>query len=145
MTLLPYAVWNEKGFTTFHLTNRQKNSLTPKPLQGKGNIRQEIVPTNTIDEIVAEIGVDIPNLVIITVNGVEVEALQGMERILDEGTNLVIAAKYIINGTPTYQLVTTLLEKKGYNFILDHYGFTKNESPENHAVIYASQKLSDPK
>ena len=33
-----------------------------------------------------------------------------------------------------------LLEERGYHVILDHLGFTKNENPERHAVVYASRQ-----
>lgn len=142
VTVLPYAIWNKKGSTTFHLTNRQKNSLVTDPIRRKGRIYTRTVPTSTIDEIIAETGVPTPDLVIITVNGVEVEALQGMKRTLEKGTNLVVAAKYVIDGLPTYQPVTAILRENRYEVILDHYGFTKNEDPENHAVVYAHKPES---
>jgi FkbM family methyltransferase len=139
--VLPYAVWNEKGTTVFHLTNWQKNSLLPEPLRGKGRIHTRNIPTNTIDQIIVETGISTPDFVIITVNGVEVEALQGMSQTLEKGTHLVIAAKYVIGGVPTYQSVTKLLQSQGYEVILDHYGFTKNENPDEHAVVYAWKQV----
>jgi FkbM family methyltransferase len=142
VTVLPYAVWNEKGSRVFHRANRQKNSLSLQSLSGKGRIHSRTVPTSTIDEIIGETSISTPDLVIITVNGVEVEALQGMERTLEKGTNLVIAAKYVIDGVPTYERVTTLLQEKGYQVILDRYGFTKIENPDRHAVVYAHKKKS---
>jgi hypothetical protein len=65
-----------------------------------------------------------------------------MERTIENGTNLVIAAKYVIDGGPTYQSVAAMLQKRGYEVILDHYGFTKNEDPEKHAVVYAQKPKS---
>ena len=108
----------------------------------KGEFTPELFQLSTIDEIIAETGVPTPDLVIITVNGVEVEALQGMKRTLEKGTNLVVAAKYVIDGLPTYQPVTAILRENRYEVILDHYGFTKNEDPENHAVVYAHKPES---
>jgi hypothetical protein len=109
-------------------------------LRGKGTIHEMTVPTATIDDIVAETRIPRVDLVIITVNGAEVEALKGMDRTLEKDVHLVIAAKYIVEGMPTHQRVTKLLEDKGYRCILDHYGFTKNENPEQQAVIYAGRE-----
>lgn len=139
VTLLPYAVWNEKGTVTFYLTDRQKNSLLPDLLRGKGKMHEITVPTATIDSIVEETGISAPNFVIITVNGAEVEALEGMSNTLDKGVHLVVAAKYVVKGVPTHQRVVALLEERGYRVIRDHYGFTKNENPKQQAVIYASR------
>ena len=139
VTVLPYAIWNEKGTVTFYLTDRQKNSLLPGLLRGKGKVREVVVPTVTIDSIVAETGIGTPDFVIITVNGVEVQALEGMDNTLDKGASLVVAAKYVVKGVPTYHRVVALLEERGYRVIRDHYGFTKNENPEQQAVIYASR------
>jgi FkbM family methyltransferase len=140
VTLLPYAVWNGKGTTTLYLTDRQKNSLLPGLLRGKGRVRKVTVPTTSIDDIVLEMSDRAPNFVIITVNGAEVKALEGMNRTLEKDVHLVIAAKYVVQGEPTYQRVATLLEERGYHVILDHFGFTKNENPKRHAVVYASRQ-----
>lgn len=139
VTVLPYAIWNKKGTSEFHLTDRQKNSLLADLLGDRGPIHSRSVPTNTIDNIVAELGIDYPELVIITINGAEIEALEGMSHLLDQHkSHLVVAAKYKRGEEPIYRSVVALLEENGYQLTLDHYGFVKNEDPEQQAVIYAN-------
>ena len=138
ITVLPYAIWNQPGTTVFYLTDRQKNSLLRSITHGRGTVRQIVVPTNTIDNIIREQNIPSPNLVIITVNGVEVQALLGMEQTLkNPDLHLVIAAKYVVDGQPTWEQVESILTEKGFKVILDREGFTKNEKPEQQAVVYA--------
>ena len=136
VTVVPCAVSNEKTTAKFYVQNWQKNSLSPDV--AKVNAREISVDVNTIDDIVAEKGFGSPSLVILTVNGVELEALQGMEAVLKgSNVNLVVAAKYVVNGRPVLDAVLEFLHAKGYETILDRYGFVKNEDPSRQAVVYA--------
>lgn len=140
VTVLPYAIWNKSGTKTFYVTDRQKNSIFSDLLKGKGIIKETTIATNSIDNVVSETGLPNLNFVIITVNGAEIEALEGMTKTLEnDNLHIVIAAKYVVDGIPVYKRVATFLEEKGYELKLDHYGFTKNEDPNQHAVIYASR------
>ncbi|MCK5180489.1 MAG: FkbM family methyltransferase [Candidatus Omnitrophica bacterium] len=141
VTVLPYAIWNEKTETTFYVTSRQKNSLVAQLAYSRGKARALTVPANTIDNIIRETNIKPPDLVIITVNGTEVEALEGMEAALEyDNLHLVVAAKYVVDGVPVIERVKALLEKKNYKLVLDHYGFVTNENPKQQAVVYASRK-----
>ncbi len=136
VTVVPCAVSNEKTTANFYVQNWQKNSLSPDVC--KGDTREIRVEVNTIDDIVAERGIGSPSLVILTVNGFELEALQGMEAVLEgSNVNLVVAAKYVVNGRPVLDTVLEFLHTKGYEVILDRYGFVKNEDPRRQAVVYA--------
>ena len=96
---------------------------------------------NSIDGILEEVGEAHPDLIIITVNGVEAKAIEGMSKLFAKAKpHLVVAAKYIVDGIPTFKVVSQQLSELGYELYLDHFGFVKNEKPDQQAVIYAQPK-----
>jgi FkbM family methyltransferase len=141
VTVVPYAVSDERGVKTLHVTRWQKNSLVREIIRGKGDVREVRVTAETIDNIVEETGIGLPALVILTVNGVEVEALEGMTETLErENVHLVVAAKYVVDGKPVLDRVVDILGSQGYEVKLDRRGFVKNEDPQRQAVVYAQKR-----
>jgi len=139
VTVLPYAVAEERREATLYIEKWQKNSLASEVCKGEG--REIRVKVETIDNLVAELGISSPNLVIITVNGLEFEVLQGMKKVLEEADpHLVIAAKYVVGKEAVLDCVLEFLSSMNYDVILDRYGFVKNEDPERQAVVYASKR-----
>jgi FkbM family methyltransferase len=141
VTVLPYAVSDRRGAKTLHVTHLQKNSLVPEIIRGKGDVREVRVRAETIDNIVEETGIGWPALVILTVNGIEAEALGGMKNtLLGENVHLVVAAKYVVDGQPVLDRVVDILGGQGYEVKLDRKGFVKNEDPRRQAVVYARKR-----
>ena len=76
------------------------------------------VPVDTLDNIVAQLGVDRVDLVSITTNGAEQEILMGMDKIIAGGLQYICLAR---TGTGYDELVSRL----GFDFLsLDDRGYT---------------------
>ncbi len=120
------GVWNEKGETLVMGKGRQRNSLVPLD-----QLKPDIVisvPVNSLDNILQSWGKDIIDFLVLTVNGAEVEALRGLDTMLNHIKVIYIAACYTRDGQSTYATCMEILKERGC-VILPH---------SNDFVIYAS-------
>lgn len=112
-TLLKGGIWSQPGEMTFHCGDRQENTLVGELARGND---LQTVRTYSIDEIVETC--DLPNvdLISLTVNGAEVEAIQGAARTLTEmSPALTIAGWYERDGRPIHEIVSPMIREHGYN------------------------------
>ena len=107
--VIPCAIWNTRGELALHVgsSDRQHNSLREGVYPSRDAIT---IPTDTIDNIVRSLRLERVDLVSITVNAAEVEAVQGMDDTLRLfAPNLSIAGWYMRDGHRVHQLVTAHL------------------------------------
>ena len=133
------AVWRMKG--TFPLLLGKQSMHNRLEDIGGEYASEEIesyvgkclVETDTLDNIVADLGITDISHIRLTINGAELDVLEGMEKILakeyDNGLNLVIAGGKttpygpFIDGETTDQRMTAILEKNGFQMKHDNKGW----------------------
>lgn len=85
------AIWKEKGTLDFYFDDAQKNSADASVVKHK---RVEVVPCDTIDNIVSISSLEKADFVRIQVNGVEKEAIEGMTNTLKDMPKILVAVPY---------------------------------------------------
>jgi hypothetical protein len=91
----------------------QANSFTPHSLTG--DYDSITVPGKTVDTLLAEAGIDEVDLMVITINGTEVEAFKGMTKSLPKIKAFAVAARYGEGDENRTETVVNLLESLGYD------------------------------
>jgi FkbM family methyltransferase len=120
VSAIPKGVWHEPGQVTLHCDEFQRNSLVDEMVTDRGQVT---VPTDSVDNIVRDLGLSKVSLVSVTINGAEIEALQGMQRVLsDHRPRISLAGWYHRDGVPVHESVTKLLHKLGYQTIVGPVG-----------------------
>ena len=106
------GVWNESGKGTLYKIKNQGNSLVPEFL--KNNSKDEI-DIYTLDNILISNNLDSVDLISMEINGAEIEALQGMEKILSQNKLRIIAAGwYEHNNELSFKKLVSILEKNHF-------------------------------
>ncbi|MDH5367629.1 MAG: FkbM family methyltransferase [Cyclobacteriaceae bacterium] len=85
------AIWKEKGTLDFYFDDAQKNSADASVVKHK---RVEVVPCDTIDNIIQISSLRKVDFVRIQVNGVEKEAIEGMPMTIKNRPKILVAVPY---------------------------------------------------
>ncbi|MDH5476628.1 MAG: FkbM family methyltransferase [Cyclobacteriaceae bacterium] len=85
------AIWKEKGTLDFYFDDAQKNSADASVVKHK---RVEVVPCDTIDNMVRLSSLEKVDFVRIQVNGVEKEAIEGMSMTIKDAPKILVAVPY---------------------------------------------------
>jgi len=112
-TALHGAVWKTHGETLDLATGEaQANTLVQSVYDGGG---RQSVPTFSVDGLVADQGVDRLTMLSLTVNGAELEALEGARRVLEaHRPRIRLAGWYRRDGRSLADLTRPILEAAGY-------------------------------
>lgn len=113
--VLPIGVWKESGTNTVYSKGRQRNSILPIDKLSDGE--QVEVEVATINQILTGWGVSPIDLLFVTVNGVEVEILEGFNPSELDVRSVFVAAPYDVEGGSNAELCRAQLRKKGYQLI----------------------------
>jgi len=105
------GVWNEPGSLAVKGMGRQRNSLVSIDHLDRDN--ETTVPTDTLDNILVRWNQPKIDFMIITVNGAEIEVLQGLNKELSRIKVLYIAAHFKRDGKPTRDVCREMLRAKG--------------------------------
>lgn len=103
--VIPCAAWNSPGELALHVgsADRQHNSLREGVYPSRDTI---MISTDTIDHIVRRLHLERVDLISLTINAAEVEAVQGMDDTLRRfAPSLSIAGWYVREGHRVHQLV----------------------------------------
>jgi FkbM family methyltransferase len=120
VAVVPKGVWHEPGQVTLHCDELQRNSLVADVVTERNRVT---VPTDTVDSMVRDLALTKVSLVSVTINGAEVEALQGMEQTLSSyGPRLSIAGWYRRNGVPVHEIAAPYVKKFGYEVVVGPVG-----------------------
>lgn len=123
--VVPKAVWNEKGMLALHRSYKQANSLVQDIItETETNTVQVQTDTiDTIDNILNDLGVTDVSLISLTINGAELEAIEGMSKTLETcSPRLSIAGWYERDGHPIWERAVSLLKEKGYETVKGNKG-----------------------
>lgn len=110
-TVVPCGVWNKKDELDFF--RKEGDNQSGSALMKGENKEQLLIPVNSLDNILEENKVSHCNQMVIQLNGVEIEALEGLNKIIPE--NLAIAARYDRDGLNTMTHIQNQLKEKGYS------------------------------
>lgn len=113
VTVVPKAIWKFTGELKLRKRGRQANSLVQEVVDVDNAIS---VPTTTVDDLLTETKTQNVNLVSLTVNGAEVEAIRGMQSTLQDATNIRIRAAgwYERKGEKVWCIIAPMLKDYGY-------------------------------
>jgi FkbM family methyltransferase len=118
--LVPKGVWKEPGQVALHCDDLQRNSLVSDVVTERDRVT---VPTDSVDNIVRDLGLTKVSLVSVTINGAEIEALQGMEQVLTtHAPPVTLAGWYRRDGVPVHETAVPLLRGFGYQTIVGRVG-----------------------
>lgn len=116
------AVWNKKEIKIFHRSSKQANSLV-QDLIKKTETNTVQVRADTIDNILNDYGITNISMISLTINGAELEALEGMSKTLENySPRLSIAGWYQRSGQLIWKGAMALLKKKGYKTLKSRDG-----------------------
>jgi FkbM family methyltransferase len=115
------AVSNFDGAASFYKTGRQANSLISEVVSSENEIQ---IPTTAIDSILKGVGMDSVDRISITINGAEVEAVQGMMSTAKQSKNIRIslAGWYKRDGRRIADIVSPLLQEYGLHVAIGREG-----------------------
>jgi FkbM family methyltransferase len=121
VVIIRKAISNSTGSSQFFQTERQANSLIPSVVHSRKNIP---IPTVTIDEIVREAGLNSVDRISLTINGAELEAVQGMKNVVEASKQIRIslAGWYKREGHRIADLVEPILCSYGLQVAIGRLG-----------------------
>jgi FkbM family methyltransferase len=120
VTPLHNAIWNESKEIELECGFAQSNSLIEEVCKGK---QTNLVEAVSIDELVDLHNLNKVDMISLTLNGAEVEALQGASNTLDKfRPRIRLAGWYSRDGIKICELTKTILEKHNYNVYIGPRG-----------------------
>lgn len=108
--LINKAVWNTSTKIKFYREGKQIGSITQEVVATDNFIE---VQADTIDDMLKENGISKIDFIRIQLNGVELEALEGMSQTLSYKPKVLVAGIYTKNGVSVQTLLKDFLDKKG--------------------------------
>jgi FkbM family methyltransferase len=126
-TAVHCGVWSENGTRPAYRHMLQANSFTPHSLTGEYSPVE--VPCKTVDTLLEEQGIDEVDLMVVTINGTELEAFKGMTQSLPKIKAFAIAARYGEGDENRTETVYNWLMDNGYTPTIvggDHVYATRN-------------------
>ena len=108
------AIWNEVGLRQYKLSGNQANTLVEGILQSP--VKEITVEADSIDNLLQAHELESIDIVSITLNGAEVEALQGMEKTLagSSSMRMSIAGWYKRDGKRVCDIIRPILKEAGF-------------------------------
>ncbi|MDY7034253.1 MAG: FkbM family methyltransferase [Thermodesulfobacteriota bacterium] len=134
------GIWSEKTKKTVYCGGSQLNSFKEEVVSLYTKHMETIeVETDTVDNITSSYNIKEIDLVIIQLNGNELEALKGMRYSLSFTKNLAIAANYDSEGSNACDVICNFLHKNGFiTEVTDRWVYAKQK--KKHYTLFESQK-----
>lgn len=121
VTIVPKGVWSRECISDFHKAGAQANSLIDNIVNSK-----DVVPikTTTLDTIIQNSDVGCVDIISITINGAEVEAVEGMKETLKRcnAIRLSIAGWYKRGNKRICDIISPILRELGLNVVVGQKG-----------------------
>lgn len=143
VSIVNKGAFHKKGTVEFNLgASPGHNRIDGTGVEMVVNVNQDVfekkatIDVDTVDNIVAELGIERVDYVEITVNGVELEVLQGMKNTLKHAKRLFLAgyARDRASGDPTNQRTSQYLAQRGFRTTISRR--TKaTQGPYNRAAV----------
>ncbi len=127
VTIVPKGAADYSGEGSFFCNNGTANSLQRWVLANRGykDMQAIKIPVDTIDNVLKTLSIESVNLVNITVNGGEVEALAGMQQTLNASDDVKITLAgwyYRSDNKKVCDIVEPQLQQKGLTVIKGRLG-----------------------
>jgi FkbM family methyltransferase len=101
--------------------NKAAGQLIDDQLPATEFPREIEIESDSVDQILADVGIDRVDHVHVTISGMEVEALKGMPRVLRQpGLRICVRSLHTKDGDLLYPQVSTLLMRAGLRVCLGH-------------------------
>jgi FkbM family methyltransferase len=114
------AIWRDEGSLALERSFAQANTLVSEVAQGQ---EQSEVETVSIDHLCARFGIKRLDMLSLTLNGAEVEALEGAGTTLSEQRPRIrLAGWYSRDGRKIWQITKEQLEKHDYEVFVGSHG-----------------------
>lgn len=117
IVLVDKAAWNEQGYKQFYIKEYESSVFIEGADINKSVIQVE---TDTIDNILFNLGITRIDFMKMDIEGAEIEALSGASNILNNTRKLVVASYHYRNNEQTYLWVDQYLRSKGFNTIISN-------------------------
>ncbi len=115
VSIIEAGVWKESGELFVKGKGRQRNTLVDlEKLQENTGVKARV---DTLDSLLDEWGTEPIDLLFITVNGAEVEAIEGLNRWLPKVKAFFVAAPYERDGQANSDICKVLLKERGCHIL----------------------------
>ncbi len=118
-TVIPKGVWSGPSSVRFELASQDMQSAS-MVLGDRGGQAAE-VEVDALDNLLGAVDCDRADLMIIQLNGVELEALEGLTQV--DVANFAIAARYGEAGRSSVAEIRALLQGRGYSVAVEEERF----------------------
>ena len=117
VTVVKKGLWSKKGKLKFYLNENMGTNSAIIP--GKKVTGTTEIEVDTLDNILDELGIDIGKVVLMKmdIEGAEIEALKGMDRIVSKNNDVkvAVASYHIVDGQPTHKTIIPMMEQMGFS------------------------------
>lgn len=111
------GIWNSKGKLSLFKESNQRNSLVKDLLNNVES--DEMIEVDTVDNILKDLEIERVDFVTMEINAAEIEALQGMKKVLSQKNIRIIAAGwYEYEGKEAWRKMKEILEGFGFTVYL---------------------------
>lgn len=115
VSIIEAGVWNQPGTLVVKGKGRQRNTLVNlEKLSDDIGVEARV---DTLDNLLDEWEVESVDFMFITVNGAEIEAIQGLNQWQPKVKGLFVAAPYQRDGQPNSDICRNLLQEGGYSIL----------------------------
>jgi FkbM family methyltransferase len=136
VTIIPKGLWNENTTLTFQVLNSLQSHVAASPAPGEAPDRVQVEVVRLDDEL-QRLGITKVDLLKMDIEGAEIQAIEGCEKVLAENNvHVAIAAYHIVNGETTSLFLEKFLRARGYETKSDYhkhlttYAWKRSESGE---------------
>lgn len=120
------AIWNKNGKMNLNTGELQSNSLIFSASHFGSDPKDdssEEVSAVTIDSLTREFGLNKVDYITLTLNGAEVEAIDGMQEVLSQySPRIRLAGWYKRDGVPIWKICSDRLKPFGYKTVAGRHG-----------------------
>lgn len=121
--IIPKGVWKEKNELTF---NRKKGDNQSGSVELNYNQEDKLtIPVDSLDNILNENNVEYVDFMLIQLNGVEAEALEGLKRYKPK--HIAIAARYSKENKSAIPSILNILQERNYICKIEKHDFVFSE------------------
>jgi len=119
VTIVKKGLWSEKGKMKLYLKELcAATSLVLPGGQASSKVTGTIqVEVDTLDSILEELKIDKVALLKLNIEGAEIEALKGIDRVISKNDDIkvVLDSHHIVDGQPTYKTIIPMMEQMGFS------------------------------
>lgn len=120
VTAVNKGVSNDKGRTILFKKGNQQNSIIPNLVSYKST---DIIDIDTVDNILASLGIENITFIIMEINNSEILALDGMKKLLTrDNIRLTSAGWYLWKDKPAWITIKGILLKYGFKVFIGKEG-----------------------